>query len=171
MNGTPRLRSSFPSTPGSGRRSSELRSTAEDGPRVRLPLPNLPQGASAKNVSNAPVIPVTLVDAPSQRMYAVAAYAVLLAWRLYDWSGLVEDDTESFWLFLKWIAIDAIFLFGVPELHIPWLEWSRPAVTVLFFCHSVLNGMLMFRIPVCQCHNGAKPVELTLAFSSLLKLH
>ncbi|RDW67906.1 hypothetical protein BP6252_09302 [Coleophoma cylindrospora] len=148
MNGTPRLRSSFPSTPGSTRRSSEPRPAPQDGPRVRSPLPNLPQATSAKGVSNAPVIPVTLVDAPSQRMYTVAAYVILLAWRLYDWSGLVEDDTESFWLFLKWIAIDAIFLFGVPELHIPWLEWSRPVVTVLFLCHSVLNGMLMFRIPL-----------------------
>ncbi|KAL3426183.1 hypothetical protein PVAG01_02974 [Phlyctema vagabunda] len=147
MNGTPRMQSSFPSTPGSGRRSTGATS-AEDGLRLRSPLPNLPQATTAASLANTPLIPVNLVDAPSQRMYAVAVYVFLLAWRLYDWSGLIEDDTESFWLFLKWIAIDAGFLFGVPELRIPWLEWSHPVVTGLFVLHAVFNGMLMFRIPL-----------------------
>lgn len=58
------------------------------------------------------------------------------------------DDTESFWLFMKWIAIDGIFLFGLPALRIPWLEWSSAAMTILFLAHALVDGMLMFKIGV-----------------------
>jgi nucleoporin POM152 len=94
------------------------------------------------------VIPLRILDAPTQRFYAVAIYFALLAWRLYDWVQLVEDNAESFWLFLKWIAIDCVFLFGLPELRIPWLELSQPFVVGAFFFHAIFDWMLMFNIPV-----------------------
>ena len=71
-----------------------------------------------------------------------------MAWKFYDWAQLVEEDTESFWLFLKWIAIDCAFLFGLPELRIPWLELSQPFVVVTFFFHAVFDWLLMFNIGV-----------------------
>lgn len=95
-----------------------------------------------------PLIPTDILDAPTQRLYVLAAYGILLAWRLYDFSRLVEDETESFWLFLKWVAIDSVFLYGLPGLRIPWLEWEFFTISVLFSIHALLNGMLMFRIPV-----------------------
>jgi nucleoporin POM152 len=149
MNGTPRLRSSYPATPGSPRPSPEPRTTPPDGSNVRSTLPNVPETPPAASLSNAPVIPVNLVDAPSQRMYALAIYGLLLVWRLYDWWTLVEEDTSSIMFFLKWSFIDMAFLFGVPLLRIPWLEWSETTSFTACALHALMNGMLMFRIPVC----------------------
>ncbi|KAH8791491.1 hypothetical protein BGZ57DRAFT_784677 [Hyaloscypha finlandica] len=145
MNGTPRMRSSYPSTPRSAQQSPN---TAQDGSRVISPLPNLPDGSPAAASSSSPVIPVNLIDAPSQRMYTFAVYGLLLVWRIYDWWQLVEDGTTSIGLFLKWSALDSIFLFGVPYLRIPWLEWSETTSVVAGCLHAALNIMLMFRIPL-----------------------
>ena len=60
----------------------------------------------------------------------------------------MEDDTHSITLFIKWSCIDLIFLFGVPLLRIPWMEWSETTSFTTYFIHAVMNGMLMFRIPV-----------------------
>jgi nucleoporin POM152 len=139
------MRSSYPSTPRSGQQSPN---TAQDGSRVISPLPNLPDGSPAAASSSSPVIPVNLIDAPSQRMYTFAVYGLLLVWRIYDWWQLVEDGTTSIGLFLKWSTLDSIFLFGVPYLRIPWLEWSETTSVVAGCLHAALNIMLMFRIPV-----------------------
>jgi nucleoporin POM152 len=145
MNGTPRMRSSYPSTPGSAQQNPN---TTQDGSRVRSPLPNLPDGSPAAPSSSSPVIPVHLVDAPSQRMYTFAVYGLLIVWRIYDWWQLVEEDATSIGLFLKWGVIDLVFLFGVPLLRIPWLEWSETTSLAACCVHAILNGILMFRIPV-----------------------
>ena len=150
MNGTPRLRSSYPSTPGSGSNGAESSGKPPDSIRARLPLPNIPETSPATISSQAPLIPVSLIDAPSQRMYTLAIYGLLLVWRLYDWWKLVEDDTHSITMFIKWSCIDLIFLFGVPLLRIPWLEWSETTSFATYFVHAAMNGMLMFRIPVSQ---------------------
>ena len=146
MNGTPRLRSSFPSTPDSQRRAaSNGAASGVGGPRK--PLPNLSQQPQAQGTGQ-PLIPLSFLDAPSQRLYVTAFYIALLAYRLYDWSNLVQDEADSFWLFIKWVAIDGVFLYGLPELHIPWLEWSSTVTTGIFLAHALINGMLMFRVAV-----------------------
>lgn len=61
---------------------------------------------------------------------------------------LNDLDEQSLWLFMKWVAIDGVFLFGLPGLRIPWLEWSPSTMTLLFCLHAFLDGMLMFRIPI-----------------------
>lgn len=78
----------------------------------------------------------------------VSFYIGLWAWRLYDFYNLVVDDTESLWLFMKWLTIDGIFLFGLPALRIPWLEWGSAVMAVLFMMHALLDGMLMFKIGI-----------------------
>ena len=170
MNGTPRLRSSFPSTPGSNQKSPEPRGSPNprDGPKVRSPLPNLPAASRAPAQSSAPLIPVNLIDAPSQRMYTLAVYGLLIIWRLYDWWTLVEEDIHSIGLFMKWAFIDAIFLFGVPLLRIPWLEWSDATILTAFLAHAAINWMLMFRIPVSYGCGISRKLALT-ANSSPLK--
>lgn len=95
-----------------------------------------------------PFIPFETIDAPSQRLYVAAFYLALWLWRFYDFSLLQQEQEESFWLFLKWISIDGAFLFGLPSLRIPWLEWTGFTMTILFFAHGILDGMLMFRIPI-----------------------
>jgi hypothetical protein len=81
-------------------------------------------------------------------MYTFAVYGLLLVWRLYDWWRLIEEDTTSLVLFIKWSLIDIFFMFGVPLLRIPWLEWSETTSFAACFVHTVINGMLMFRVPV-----------------------
>jgi nucleoporin POM152 len=148
MNETPRLRSSYPSTPPNNRLSPEPRDNGpQEARRVRSPLPNLPQAPNT-NLSNAPIIPVDVVDSPTQRLYTLGLYGALLVWCLYDWWRLVEEDSQSIGLFIKWSGIFAMFMYGVPHLRIPWLEWSTSTSNLAFITHAVLVGMLMFRIPV-----------------------
>ncbi|KAF1984113.1 nucleoporin Pom152 [Aulographum hederae CBS 113979] len=139
MNGTPRLRSAYPPTPQTNRRDpSAISPLRKAAPPVR-PLENNPEQES-------PVIPFDVVDPATQRRLAAAAYAALWAWRFMDFWSLLEDDTEAFWQFMKWVLIDLMFMFGLPALRIPWLEWSQPVMWSLFLAHAVLDGMLMFQI-------------------------
>ncbi|KAK5653574.1 hypothetical protein OQA88_8836 [Cercophora sp. LCS_1] len=114
------------------------------------PLPEAPRANTTPPATVAPgtgpVIPLTVLEAPTQRLYAAGFYALLLAWKLYDWVGVVDENTESFWLFLKWIAIDMVYWFGLPEMRIPWLELSQPAVVTIFAGHAILNFMMMFNV-------------------------
>jgi nucleoporin POM152 len=135
------MRSSFPTTP-------QQNASSTPAARTTSSLPTLPNAPTAAASTTSPVIPENLLDAPSQRMYTFAVYGLLLVWRLYDWWRLVEDDTTSLWLFFKWSIIDLFFMFGVPMLRIPWLEWSDATSFTASFVHTILNGILMFRVPV-----------------------
>lgn len=73
----------------------------------------------------------------------------------------MEEGTTSLGLFLKWMLIDSGFLFGVPYLRIPWLEWSEMTSTLACCVLLVLNGMLMFRIPVRFRVVDSRSVALT----------
>ncbi|CAG8225103.1 unnamed protein product [Penicillium salamii] len=163
MNGTPLLPSAFPQTPktipGSKKlfenpvrtpvrtpqrenrpRRSSTRSPVKSASKVaRLPPPN--------PINNAPLIPTDVIDAPSQRLYVVAVYIALNAWRIYE-SLTASDDLDSTWLLLKWATIDGIFFVGLQALRIPWLEWAFPTTLTLFLLHAVGNVFLMFRIPI-----------------------
>lgn len=126
-------------------------------PKTGASLPEMPPIQS----DSGPCIPVQLLDAPTQRLLAASAYGVLIAARLWDFYTLAIDDTESFWLFLKWVAVDAVFLFGMPALRIPWLEWPSWVIFTLFSLHAVLNAMLMFRVGVRR-YQDVKEKLLTL---------
>lgn len=157
MEGTPRLRSAFPSTP--QREVRSVRDARERFPQPRFgartspapqkaPLPQIPTLATRPSPASAPLIPETIIDAPSQRLYAVAFWVALWTWRIYDFSSLQDAEEQSLWLFMKWVAIDGVFLFGLPGLQIPWLEWSSATMTLIFAAHAFADGMLMFRVPI-----------------------
>ena len=146
MNGTPRLRSAYPSTPRSQTKDEQHGVAAGvSSPQVPLPMQSKPQ-----QDPQAPMIPFTLVDAPSQRLYVAFFYLGLIVWRLCDYYGLLSNDTDSFQLFMKWVVIDGIVLYGLPGLKIPWLQWSSATMTMLFALHAAFDYVLMFRVPVCQ---------------------
>lgn len=148
MNGTPRLRSSYPQTPqASARRTPN--ETPRSSSKLASSLPTAP-AATGSDVDTAPFIPFDVIDAPTQRFYAICLYGLLMAWRFYDWTTLMAEDTESLWNFLKWTAIDAVFLFGLPIFRIPWVEWSTFTTSILWFSHAAFNVMLMFRIGVSR---------------------
>lgn len=146
MNDTPRLRSAFPPTPKTVREYGQSgRGTAS--PR-EYPAVTEPTITPKIEDIESPLIPFNVLDAPSQRFYVIALYAALMAWRIYDWWKLFLDDTESLWLFMKWVALDSVFVYGVPGLRIPWLDWSSSTTTILFLLHAVLDGLMMFLVPV-----------------------
>lgn len=137
MNGTPRLRSAFPSSPLPAQKDSR-----HNAPTTR------PFGGSNRPTPQDPTIPFELVDAPSQRLYVSLFYSLLTLWRIYDYSTLYSGEIDGFWLFTKWIGIDTVFLYTLSGLRIPWLEWSSSTFTALLLIHGVANWLLMFRIPL-----------------------
>lgn len=152
MNGTPRLRSAFPSTPRStsnstlGSRPKAREHDASEVPTHSVVLPTVT--SSTNNGALAPLVPFSVVDAPTQRLYITLFYLGLTIWRFYDFSRLVEVETDSLWLFMKWVAIDSAFFYGLPALRVPWMQWSSSTTTILFLTHGALNAVLMFRISV-----------------------
>lgn len=130
----------FPHTPAGARGPQDA--------RQRGPLPVAPENNPNLAPTSQPVIPLTLIDAPTQRFYACAFYVALLAWRFYDWVQMLEDNGGSFYFFIKWILFDFVFFFSLPSMRIPWLELSAPTTTMIFFAHMVFNWLLMFNIPV-----------------------
>lgn len=157
MNATPeRVTGAFPATPATnvrGRAPPTPDGTPERAAPNRAPaanpLPLAPENQRRRDQPTSnPVIPLTILDAPTQRFYAFGFYVALVAWKLYEWVGLMEDEANSVWLFLKWNVIDLVFIMGLPELRIPWLELTQPACLVLFFGHAVFNFILMFNITV-----------------------
>jgi nucleoporin POM152 len=166
MNGTPRVRSSYPTTPGSGQRNQPSRTSPQDGLRTKSSLPNLPDAACpALSPNSTPLIPVASVDAPSQRFYVLSFYVLLWIWCLYDWLQLIEEDTQSIGQFMKWTCIYAIFSYGVPQLRIPWLEWSTPVSNLTFVAHAIISFMLMLRVPVSA---SLQPMQTPLTNRSYL---
>jgi nucleoporin POM152 len=115
---------------------------------VGTPLREMPQKPKAQETA-APLIPFDIIDAPSQRFYVFSIYVFLFAYRLYDFYNLTVDEVQSLWLFMKWVAFDGTFIFLLPAMRIPWLEWQPSTAIVLFFAHAALDFMLMFRIGVC----------------------
>lgn len=150
MTDTPRLRSAFPQTPRTPQRNQGLEGLHGTPPGARFGgMPKdevLPQNPAAQD-TNKPLIPFGVIDAPSQRLYVMTFYIALNAWRMYE-HWMSSDVLDSTWLFLKWISIDGIFLFGLPALRIPWLEWSFSTTLAVYLVHAVANVFLMFRIPV-----------------------
>jgi nucleoporin POM152 len=104
------------------------------------------QSTAQYNAEIGPLIPTDWIDAPSQRFYAFALYLALMSWRLYDWNTLQDSEEQSLWLFMKWLLIDGTFMFGLPSLRIPWLEWEPQTMLGLFLVHAIMDGMLMFQV-------------------------
>jgi len=145
MSSTPRLRSAFPQTPQKNQKTREQNDTPIRAKSETVKEFKSPQSRSQD--AGTPLIPVEVIDAPSQRLYVVAFYLALNAWRIFQ-SWAASDELDSTWLFLKWISIDGFFLFGLQALRIPWLEWAFPTTLAVFLLHVVANVFLMFRIPV-----------------------
>lgn len=111
-------------------------------------LPDISALKPSTGTESEPLIPFDVIDAPGQRLYVAAFYVALFTWRAWDFSQLQEEETESLWYFMKWVAMDGVFLFGLPGLRIPWLEWSATTMTLLFMAHALVDAVLMFRIPI-----------------------
>ncbi|KAI3339338.1 hypothetical protein F4824DRAFT_498603 [Ustulina deusta] len=150
---TPRGRvGGFPDTPVGGFRhrapaGSPTPPHDQNGQRPRSSLPPAPEHASAAAPDSQPLIPLAVIDAPTQRFYACAVYVALLGWRLYDYLQ-VQDNGAHASYFFKWAFIDAIYLFSLPHFRIPWLELSSEFVLAAFFVAVIGDWWLMYNIPL-----------------------
>lgn len=158
MNSTPRrVTGAYPATPGTNVRGRVPPTPPTDAPQRQTPprqpqqpLPDAPLARRPDTSAPNPVIPLNVLDAPTQRFYAVGVYVALFAWKLYNWVTVVEDGAESFWLGLKWAFIDVVYIFGLPELRIPWLEVSPAVSLFLSVAHVIFDFVLMLNIGVCD---------------------
>lgn len=110
-------------------------------------LPQAPETDTAAAPDSQPLIPLTVIDAPTQRFYAAAIYVALCAWRLYDYVQ-VQDNGAHASYFFKWAFIDAVYLFSLPHFRIPWLELSSEFVLMAFLITVVGDWWLMYNIPL-----------------------
>ena len=95
-----------------------------------------------------PLIPFDVLDGPSQRLSVAIAFASLILWRLYDHHVLEAEASEALWLFMKWIVIDSTFVFGLPTLRVPWLQWPPWVTYFLFLTLAGLDAILMFDLGI-----------------------
>ncbi|KAI0474982.1 hypothetical protein GGR56DRAFT_489133 [Xylariaceae sp. FL0804] len=144
---TPRMRfGGYPETPAPGPRRQPAASPTRDA-RPRPSLPPAPENIAGSATASEPLIPLTIIDAPTQRFYAFGIWVALMAWRLYDWLQ-VYDDGNSYWTFTKWVIIDFVYLFSLPSLRIPWLEMSSELIIIIFSLQAFFTWCMMFDIPL-----------------------
>ncbi|RUP51079.1 hypothetical protein BC936DRAFT_149996 [Jimgerdemannia flammicorona] len=95
-----------------------------------------------------PVVPLQLIDAPSQRKYAFSFFIALGIWKVIDLAYLYgESHTEAYDLVLaKWCIIDAFFLLMLWLLRIPWLHFSIFSTSIGILSLWLLDAVL-FSLP------------------------
>lgn len=95
-----------------------------------------------------PLVPIHLIDAPSQRKYAFISFILLFAYKAYDLVRLYgESHAEAYEIVLaKWCLIDAAFMTLLQLLRIPWLHFSVPSTIVCVATLWLLDA-LFFSIP------------------------
>ncbi|KAJ2352845.1 hypothetical protein GGF43_003651, partial [Coemansia sp. RSA 2618] len=148
-------------------------SPAKAGPVDALkrapPPPPLAQSAvpAAKpaRAQPEPAIPATVIDLPSQRMYALALLGLLAAWKLYDALLLsVDAGRTSTYLFAKWSMLDAATWYAGWRLRIPRLALSAHAMYALIAV-SVFVDANMFFLASSVVALALKPVAVGVASS------
>lgn len=95
-----------------------------------------------------PLIPFEIIDGPTQRVYVVGLFALLTAWKLYDWTRLFAEHGDSMtelWFVMKWLLIDGVAIWMLPALRIPWMTPSGPATLGIICLVSCLNLVLSLR--------------------------
>lgn len=137
----------YPQTPAHVRPQNPNPRLSQDG-KAKTTLPTAPETRTVPPPTSQPLIPLNVIDAPTQRFYACAIWVALLGWRFYDWIQVLEDNGGSLYFFVKWLIFDFFFWFSLPSLRIPWLELAPATVVMFWGAHAFWNWCLMFNIPV-----------------------
>lgn len=100
-----------------------------------------------------PLIPEDVIDAPTQRLYAVAVFVLLQAWKFYDIARLYAADGDSIselWFCVKWLVLDGCFFGFLPILRIPWLHFAPMFTLCAIATFSVMDIFvsLKYQIPI-----------------------
>ncbi|KAI5793910.1 hypothetical protein DFH27DRAFT_602653 [Peziza echinospora] len=147
---TPRLPSSFPATPQPAPRATQqarpIRRPASPQ-RAQLAGGTPPKGTDAVP---GPYIPTHIVDAPTQRFYAITVFVVLQAIKLADLASLWTDDADSvseLWFCIKWVMVDGGFCWLLPFLRIPWLTFHHGTTVLQILALFAVNVWCSYKFP------------------------
>ena len=157
---TPKLPSSFPASPTPARQQARVPGMAQIPP-TRPPQPSRkvtppPTSAAADQAVGPeeiePRIPTNVIDAPTQRFYAVAVFLTIQAIKIADIAKLYtgdEGDSISELMFcFKWVAVDGLFFWLLPFMRIPWLTFSPSTTFLQIFGSFVINMCFSFKYSV-----------------------
>lgn len=150
---TPKLVSSFPQTPAQAQPRAPPRPFGPQAAQRKSPSrprnataatttsstpaeskPSIPTSVALPVTSTSgtlgpPLIPLDVLDAPTQRLYAIAIFGAAQAYKFYDlsrmWAG--EGEITVIWFCMKWWLIDWLFFWYLPQFRIPWLCFSPTA--------------------------------------------
>lgn len=84
-----------------------------------------------------PLIPENYMEVGQQRLVAVSLFMLIQAFKLYD---LIRGDSSSFTV--KYIILDAVFIWVLPIFRIPWLTFTYSVTMVQIFFIAMLNLLL-----------------------------
>lgn len=162
--GTPRLPSSYPETPAPSVRQRRAPSPVR---QPQLPQPSFQARYAAASSTKPgtppsvlqtppplqPLISTDVVDAPTQRLYAVAIFMLLQAWKLYDIARLYAaegDSISELWFCMKWLVMDGCFFWFLPLLRIPWLTFTPTFTLIAIAALSVVDIIvsLKYQLPI-----------------------
>ena len=114
------------------------------------PAPATDQSVGPEEIE--PRIPTNVIDAPTQRFYAVAVFFTIQAIKIADIAKLYtqdEGDSISELMFcFKWVAIDGLFFWFLPFMRIPWLTFSPSTTFMQIFGSFVINMCFTFKYSV-----------------------
>lgn len=110
------------------------------------------QGSTRSALSQAhqrALIPQSRLDFPTQRLYAIAIFGALQAFKAFDtYKAYTAPYPEQYnGAFLKWWLIDFGYLVALWIVQIPWLQFSALKTIALAFLMGILD-LLLFAIPL-----------------------
>ncbi|ORY99344.1 hypothetical protein BCR43DRAFT_489127 [Syncephalastrum racemosum] len=111
-------------------------------------IPPQRQQSALASAQQRALIPQSTIDFPSQRYYALSLLAVLQGLKLYDlvnvYSAAYPEQYSG--MLMKWWLLDALYLFGLWILQIPWLQFSG-IKTILFVILTCFINLVLFALP------------------------
>lgn len=156
---TPRLPSSFPASPAPNRTQARTSGMTQipgrPQPLSRKAATPPPPAAGDQSIGpeeGEPRIATNIIDAPTQRFYAVTIFLAIQAIKIADIAKLYtgdEGDSISELMFcFKWVAIDGLFFWFLPFMRIPWLTFSPSTTFLQIFAFFMINMMVSFKYSV-----------------------
>ena len=109
-----------------------------------------PPPAPEKPLPPPPLIPLDIIDAPTQRLYLVAVLLLIQAYKLSHFLTQTSQSTlDPNWNLYKWITIDILAIQVVKRLRIPRLDWGWKARWATAITLILLDYTLFGRWIVC----------------------
>ncbi|KAJ2856746.1 hypothetical protein J3B02_001426 [Coemansia erecta] len=150
-------------------RQDDSLKAATEQPLKSRPVSNSSSSSSSSMAQRSEsAIPKTVVDIPSQRMYALSAFVLLVAWKLFDAVNLTVSDSAqtSMLLFAKWSLLDTAMWYAAWKLHIPKLVVSLKGMYLLIFACLFID-LNLFLLPSSLFVLAFKPMAVGIASSCM----